>query len=74
MTTLHVNGLSYDLDALSDEARAQVANLQFVDAEMARLKAQLAVFQTARNAYVQALKPHLTTVTELDVPTARLTH
>ena len=44
MSTLHFNGQSYDLDALSDEARAQVTSLQFVDAEVVRLKAQLAVF------------------------------
>ena len=59
MTNLVVNGKSYDLDKLSDEAKAQVASLQFVDAELVRLNAQIAVYQTARNAYVSALKPHL---------------
>ena len=74
MNMLIVNGQSYDMDALSEDARAQVTNLQFVDTEMARLQAQLAVCQTARNAYVQALKPHLTPTAALDVPAVRLTH
>jgi hypothetical protein len=33
-----------------------VANLQFVDAQMAQLTSQLAVYQTARNAYQAALQ------------------
>jgi hypothetical protein len=50
-----VDGISYPLAALSEEARAQVASLQFVEAEIARLQAQLAVYQTARAAYSNAL-------------------
>ena len=74
MSTLHFNGQSYDLDALSDEARAQVTSLQFVDAEMARLKGQLAVFQTARNAYLQVLKPHLVALDDIAVRSPSQTH
>lgn len=57
-----VDGVSYKLNELSAEAREQVANLQFVDAQMADLNAKLAVFQTARNAYqsvLQQLVPRL---------------
>lgn len=50
-----VDGVSYPYSALSAEARAQVTNLQFVEAEMARLQAKLAVYQTAKNAYNSAL-------------------
>ena len=74
MTTLHFNGQSYDIDTLPDEARAHVASLQFVDAEMARLKAQLAAYQTARNAYVQTLKAHLSPLNALANPKARQIH
>ncbi|OGA49747.1 MAG: hypothetical protein A3G25_05410 [Betaproteobacteria bacterium RIFCSPLOWO2_12_FULL_63_13] len=59
MANLVVNGKNYDLDSLSDEAKAQVTSLQFVDAELQRLNAMIAVFQTARNGYINALKPHL---------------
>ena len=59
MPTLNFNGQSYDLDLLSADARTQVTSIQFVDAEVARLKSQQAVLQTARNAYLQTLLPHL---------------
>jgi uncharacterized coiled-coil DUF342 family protein len=51
-----VDGISYKLDELSDAAREQVANIQFVDAQMAELNAKLAVYQTARNAYQSVLQ------------------
>ena len=37
----------------------QLASLQFVDNELARLQAQLAAMQTARMAYANALKASL---------------
>jgi DNA repair ATPase RecN len=51
-----VDGLTYRLSELSEAAQEQVANLQFVDKEMAELNARLAVYQTARNAYQAALQ------------------
>jgi len=54
-----INNINYDLDTLSDEARAQLTSLQFVDAELARLTNQTAVLQTARMAYSKALQAEL---------------
>lgn len=51
-----VAGISYKLSELSHAAKEQVANLQFVDAQMAELNAKLAVYQTARNAYQSVLQ------------------
>lgn len=51
-----VNGVSYKVSELSEEARGQVTNLQFVDAQIADLNAKLAVYQTARNAYQASLQ------------------
>ena len=59
MSTITIDNRSYDLDTLSDEARAQLTSLQFVDAELARLQAQTAVLQTARMAYSKALQAAL---------------
>lgn len=50
-----LNGTNYASAKLSDAARAQVMNVQVVDAELARLLQQQAIAQTARNAYVNAL-------------------
>lgn len=50
---------TYDADTLSADARAQIANIQFVDQELSRLQARLATLQTARSAYVSALQAAL---------------
>ena len=55
MPTITIDNKNYDLDALSDEARAQLASIQFVDQELARLQAKSAALQTARIAYARAL-------------------
>lgn len=49
-------GVTYPVSSLSVEARAQVNNLQYVDSEIARLNAQLAIYNTAKRAYQAALK------------------
>jgi len=59
MSTITIDEKEYDLDQLSGEAKAQLQSLQFVDAEIQKLKAQLAVLQTARMAYSKALKDSL---------------
>ena len=55
MTTIKIDNKEYDVDSLSNEAKAQLASIQFVDNEIARLQGQLAAMQTARNAYGKAL-------------------
>lgn len=51
-----VDGISYKVAELSEQAKAQVTNLQFVDSQIADLHAKLAVYQTARNSYQAALQ------------------
>jgi hypothetical protein len=55
MTKIKIDEKEYDLETLPDEAKAQLASLQFVDAELQRLNAQAAVLRTARMAYATAL-------------------
>lgn len=59
MPIIKIDNKDYDLDSLSQEAKAQLASIQFVDQELARLQAQAAALQTARAAYVNALKANL---------------
>jgi hypothetical protein len=54
-TEITVDGVSYKIDQLSAEARAHIASLQFVQAEIERLNNKLAVYTTAKNAYQNAL-------------------
>lgn len=59
MTTVTIDGKEYDLDQIPQEGKAQLASIQFVDAELARLNAKIAAFQTARIAYGNELKKYL---------------
>ena len=54
-----IDDVEYDLKDLSDDARAQLANLQFVDAQLQQLNNEWAVSDTARIGYTNALKAEL---------------
>lgn len=56
---IRIDGKDYRPDELSDEAKTQAANVQVTDREIARLQMQLAIAQTARAAYANALKAAL---------------
>lgn len=64
MAKITIDNKEYDLDTLSDEAKAQLQSLQFCDAELARLNAQASVIQTARMAYSKALQAALPSLLE----------
>lgn len=50
-----IDGQEYDDETLTENARAQLTSLQMADAKIAQLQADLAIAQTARNAYAKAL-------------------
>ena len=56
MNKFFIDEKEYDLDKLSEEAKAQISSIQYVDSELQRLTAHAAVLQTARLAYSKALK------------------
>ena len=56
---INIDGKEYLLSELSDNALAQVANLQFVDAQIQQLNNEWAVADTARIGYTNALKSEL---------------
>jgi len=51
-----IDNVEYLFNDLSDEAKAQIQSIQFVDQEIARLNAQVAIANTAKIAYQNALK------------------
>lgn len=59
MPKITVDGIDYNTEDLSDNGKAQLASLQFLEVQMKKLKAEIAVYQTARSAYVNALKTEL---------------
>ena len=56
MPKITVEGIDYNTEDLSDLGKAQLASLQFLEAQMAKIKSEIAVYQTARNSYIAALK------------------
>ncbi len=56
---IKVNGKEYKLSDLSAEAKAQLTNLRVCDIELERLKAQIAITETAKAAYGRALEAAL---------------
>ena len=59
MPNVTIDNVEYDLDTLSDEAKAQLNMLQLTDQEIARANVQIAIAQTARLAYANALNAAL---------------
>ena len=58
-STISIDNKEYDPEPLSEEARAQVVSIQAVDRRIASLQEELAILQTARIAYSNALKQEL---------------
>ena len=54
-----IDEVEYNLSDLSDNAKAQLANIQFVDAQIQQLNNEWAVADTARMGYTNALKAEL---------------
>ena len=54
-----IDGTDYILDDLSDNAKAQLMNIRFVDAQIQQLNNEWAVADTARIGYTRALKSEL---------------
>ena len=61
MAKVNIDGQEYEFDNLSDKAKANLVSLQFVQSELKRLDAQVAVFKTAEIGYVRELKSELDT-------------
>ncbi len=59
MPKITIDDIEYNTEDLTDNGKAQLASLQFLEVQMNKLKSEIAVYQTARNAYLAALKAEL---------------
>ena len=59
MPKFKIGELEYNSEDLTDNGKAQLASLQFLEVQMQKLKNEIAVYKTARNSYVTALKAEL---------------
>ena len=60
--TITIDGVDYDLKDLSENALAQIKNIQFVEAQIQQLNNEWAVSDTARIGYANALKKELSLI------------
>ena len=56
MPKINIEGIEYNTEDLSDNGKAQLASLQFLEAQMNKLNAEIAVYETARNSYMNCIK------------------
>ena len=54
-----IDNIEYDLANASDEAKAQIANLQFVNEQILQRNNELQIAETAKIGYSRALKREL---------------
>lgn len=59
ISKVNIDGVEYKLDELTEEAREQLTNIQFVDAQIQQLNNEWAVADTARIGYTRALNTEL---------------
>ena len=59
MPRITVEDIEYNSEDLTENGKAQLASLQFLEVQMSKLRSEIAVYQTARNSYVAALKGEL---------------
>ena len=56
MPKITVDDVDYNTEDLTDNGKAQLASLQFLEVQMRKLQNEISVYQTARNSYIAALK------------------
>ena len=59
MAKVTIDGKEYDSDNLSDNAKAQLNSLNYIQSELKKLENQSAILRTAQAAYSNALKSEL---------------
>lgn len=59
MATVTIDGVAHDTETLSELAQNTIKSLQFVEERLQQRRNELAVADTARSAYLKALKTTL---------------
>ena len=59
-----IDGVEYAMEKLSDNAKSQIANINFSDERILQLQNELAISTTANTGYLRALKAELSQMRE----------
>lgn len=68
MPKITVGGIAYNTEDLTENGKAQLASLQFLEVQMRKLEQEIAVYKTARQGYVRALKAEMAKTGAKDAP------
>jgi len=59
MPKITIDGLDYNTEDLSENGKAQLASLQFLEFQMRKIQDEIAIYNTAKARYVAGLKAEL---------------
>ena len=59
MPKIKIDGLEYNTEDLTDNGRAQLTSLQFLEGQMQKIRQEMAVYQTAHRTYMHILKAEI---------------
>lgn len=59
MPKISVDDVEFNTEDLCDEGRVDLAQLQVIELQIAKLKNEISIYKTARNAYAAELKRHM---------------
>jgi len=59
MPKIKLDDIEINSEDLSDNGQATLKNLQFLEAQLQKLRSEIAVYQTAQRTYVAALKAEI---------------
>jgi|TARA_B110000879_G_scaffold209221_1_gene296430 hypothetical protein len=59
MPKITIDNIEYNTEDLTDNGKAQLASLQFLETQMQKGRQEMAVYQTAHNTYVKELKAEI---------------
>jgi hypothetical protein len=59
MPKVTVDEIEYNTEDLTETGRATLASLQFLEGQMKKMRNEMAVYLTAQNSYVAALKAEI---------------
>jgi hypothetical protein len=62
MAKVSIDGVEYDTETMSQESRQQLEMLALTEQKVRQLQAEVAMMQTARQAYANALKASLVSI------------
>lgn len=62
MPTIKVDNLEINTEDLCEEGKEELARLQIIELQMSKLKNELSIYKTARNAYANELKEELSKI------------